>query len=470
MKNPGRPEFLIEKSRLRSLRDTAKLTQEALGAAVFGGKASKPITMTRSYQRIERAGRTSEKTAWRLAEELAKALRRNTEGVMSELRGGEPEPPPDRVTEIEQQLRAQLASGGNASLEQALKRHSEDDDPVKELARHVSQRLEVAQLEQRSGELSRLAELTGWAEKELQRPISLQGYWLLRTNSNGYRETQILLGLSDVLEHVKTEGTEWLHLEQQSDARAELIEDAPWFRVLLHRLRGRLYKEFSFVRCAPSAAGLRWVKPTEWDRWLVDGLLGGGLRGWAFENSNFVKDFGAAEESPRDLRKLRFVVDRRVRPVNLEKAKDSDFWKREAVHKGDLDELPEKALSDLQKEGTAHALVTNWLASGLWEEVLMPRLAPLPLDWWQIAVWGSSIRVGTKSGISLRLTTQYELEPEGRAFFISLAQEGSSGELTDAPWRPRSIATLVKDLQDKLDACKTQVDTDPNMPAYPAST
>jgi hypothetical protein len=95
------------------------------------------------------------------------------------------------------------------------------------LAAEISSRLEVAQLEQRSEELKSLAELTGWTPAELQRPISMEGYWLLITNTMGLRETQILFGVSEVLYQVRTEGSKWLAALQESDVRVELSDDMP---------------------------------------------------------------------------------------------------------------------------------------------------------------------------------------------------------------------------------------------------
>jgi hypothetical protein len=109
-----------------------------------------------------------------------------------------------------------------------MARHDDAPSPVRELAAEISSRLEVAQLEQRSEELKSLAELTGWTPAELQRPISMEGYWLLITNTMGHRETEILFGVSEVLYQVRTEGSKWLAALQESDVRVKLSDDMPW--------------------------------------------------------------------------------------------------------------------------------------------------------------------------------------------------------------------------------------------------
>jgi transcriptional regulator with XRE-family HTH domain len=471
MTKAGRPTFNIKPDRLRALRKQAGMTQKALAEPVFSvatlkSVVSDPRTPTNTYQRIERTGKTSEKAARRIAEVLAQALKQDPDKTFAALCGGQPEPPPDRIDEIEKQLRAQLEGGVNASLEQALQRHNDADSPVRELAQSISTRLEVAQLEQRSDELKLLTALTGWTADELQRPTSQQGYWLLVTNTYGHRETQIVLGVSEVLYQIRTRGGEWLDAISESDARVELTEDAPWLRVRLMRPRHSMfYQEFSFVRCAPSATGLQWVKPTEWDRWMINGEFASGLKDWAFQHANFVKGFQAEDKWPRELGCLRMLVQQWVKPVNPDSAEDSDRWKNVAAHKGCLDEYPETIRDNFRAEGQEHYLVTNWLASGLWDDVLAPLLSPIPADWWCIEAWGAGVQIRTEV-VSISRAARYGLGPDGLTYHIHLAEELPSGELRAAPWRQRCVNELVERLQKDLKTCQDTVAIGPKRPAW----
>lgn len=465
MKKNGRPSGIsIKKERLLELRKEAGLTQEAMGEFVVRGKFSTAATKSRSYQRIEREGLTSKTTVENLAKGLAEKLHRDASKLLDLLCGGQPEPPPDRIDEIEKQLRGQLDAGDPPLLQQALEPHRDADNPIRELAENLSFRLEVAQLEQRSDELKQLAALTGWTDEELQRPTSQQGYWLLTTNTYGHRETQIVLGVSAVRYQVMTEGGKWLDALSEPDARVALSEDAPWLRVRLqHPRQPMLYREFSFVRCAPSATGLQWVKPTEWDRWWLDEL-----RGWAFQHANFVKGFKAEDVWPRDLGRLRLQVRQWVKPENPNTAEDNDRLKSIAVHKGCLGE--DEAFQDERRErfraeGEEHSLVTNWLASGLWDEVLLPLLSPIPADWWCLEARGSGVRISTKNLLSFREMSRYALEPEGRTYLIRLVEETEAGDLRAAPWRQRCIQVLVDRLRKDLERCKEQASVGPQKPA-----
>lgn len=396
---------------------------------------------------------------------LSQKLGQDPDKTLALLCGGQPESPPNRIDEIEKQLRAQLKGGANVLLLQALQRHDDADNTVRELATHISTRLEVAQLEQRSDELKQLAALTGWTANELQRPTGLQGYWLLITHTYGHRETQIVLGVSEVIYQISTEGGKWLDPMSASDMRVELSEEAPWLRVLLqHPTQPSRFKEFSFVRCAPSATGLQWVKPTEWDRWTIDGEFTFGLKDWAFQQANFVKGFNADDMWPRDLGRLRLLVRQWVKPANPDSAEDSDRWKKVATHKGCLDEYPETIRDNFRAEGQEHYLVTNWLASGLWDDVLAPLLSPIPADWWRIEAWGAGIRIRTEV-VSTSRAARYGLGPDGLTYHIRLAEELPSGDLRAAPWRQRCVNVLVERLQKDLKTCQEQVAIGPQRPA-----
>lgn len=467
---PGRPSFKLHPARLKEHRELAQLTQTELGKLLFE-RADPPRdeeSMKRSYGRIERTGQTSRETAVRLAGVLGPLLKRDADQLLAAWRGGQPNAPPDRVDEIERQLLRQINDGGNELLQQALAHHKASDNPVRELASHISARLEVAQLEQRSEQLAQLAELTGWTPTELQRPVSNQGFWLLITNTYGHRDTQIVMGVSEVVYQVKTEGSKWLDGISASDVRVELVNDEPWLRVMLqHPLQLARFKEFSFIRCVPSATGLLWTRPTEWDWWTLDSDFVGMLN-WAFGEANFVKGYKADEQWPVDLGRLRLWVRQQVIPENEETAEGKDRWTHVAVHKGYLGEEPDyqsERRDRFREEGDEHALVTNWLASGFWDDVLVPLLAPFPADWWEIKASGSNIQVFTKM-VGFYERSRYALEPSGRTYSIRLVEETLTGDLRSAPWRQKEVHALAERLQNNLKACQEQVAIGPQRPRW----
>lgn len=476
----GRPSFHILPARLKDLRERAQLTQLALSKVLF--EKTDPlrdeVSMKRSYGRIEQTGKTSRETATRLAEVLGRLLKRDPEKLLAELRGSQPEPPPDHVEEIESRLNERIRSGGNPALQFELQQSSGSDQPdavdIKTLARDISFWLETAQLEQRHEELARLTELTGWSEDELLQPTSMHGHWLLITNTLVHRkpatrDTKILMGVSEVLHHIQMHGTEWLAGHKVSDARVELREDAPWFRVTLSALDWPFRQEFSFVRCHPNATGLQWVKPSEWDRWLLRGDDGqaSALKDWAFEHANFVKGFKEDDMWPRNVGRLRLAVQQRVKLANPESVEYNDRWRTVTIHKGWLGEDPvfqNERRESFRAAGQEHTAVTNWLESRLWEDVLTPLLSPIPVDWWHMAPRGGNILISTEQVASSQ-AARHGLEDEGRTYTIRLVEELESGEMLPAPWRQQDLKALAERLQKSLEACQKQVSIGPQRPS-----
>jgi hypothetical protein len=149
-------------------------------------------------------------------------------------------------------------------------------------------------------------------------------------------------------------------------------------------------------------------------------------------------------------------------------AAESGHWKRIAVHKGWLGE--EEAFQDERREifraeGQEHALVTNWLTSGLWDDVLAPLLSPIPADWWRIEAWGAGNQIRVEF-VSMFRAAQYGLGPDGLTYHIRLAEELPSGDLRAAPWRQRCVNVLLERLQKDLKTCQEQVAIGPQRPAW----
>lgn len=482
MKNKrGRPSFQLHPARLKDLRERAQLTQLKLSKLLF--EKTDPHrdeeSMKRSYARIEQTGKTSRETATRLTEVLGRLLDRDPKQLFTELCGGQREAPPDHVEEIENRLKEQIRSGGNPALQLALRQScpsdQPDEDDIKALARDIAFLLETAQLEQRHEELSRLTELTGWSVDKLLRPTSLHGYWLLITNTLVHRkpatrDTEILMGVSEVMHHIQVRGTEWLAGHKGSDTQVELREDAPWFRVTLSALDWPFRQEFSFVRCHPDATGLQWVKPSEWDRWLLRGDDGqaSALTGWAFEHANLVKGFEADDMWPSDVGRLRLAVQQKVKPANPESVEYNDRWRTVTIHKGWLGEEPvfqNEQRESFRAAGQEHTVVTKWLESRLWEDVLTPLLSPIPAAWWHMEPRGGNITISTKL-VAPSHAARHGLEDPGRTYTIRLVEELESGELRTVPWRQQDLKALAERLQKDLETSQRQVSIGPQRPSW----
>ena len=443
----GRPRFQIDPGRLRDLRQDAGLTQEEVARRTYrrlGKPASTTAkTMVSHYQRLEKTGRTSKA----MADALAIVL--NTS--IPELQGQSPDEVPDSVDRIEHQLRDQLATKTNVALQAALKRDPDSEDPVRSLAVDIAGWVEAAQIAQQPAELARLAELTGWTEEELLRPVSLHGHWLLHSSVHGGRSAEIVMGAGEVLRRIQDGVDKWARYHE-SDTTITLREELPWMHVdITHARIPAIRCTFSFVRCRRKPTGLEWINPTWRDRfWLDEPLMS-----WAFGRANFVAS-SDGKERPGDVQRLRFLIEEydtpdSVRPLTLVK--------------GDLDELPPKVLQNFQADGSSHFIVTNWLAAGLWP-ALLPHLDAWPLKCWKVRA-GAYIELHLDVPLAL-MRTRGEYPRLGGKYRIRLVEEAGQEEYEPAPWRQDSVATIGEALQQRLDEAVANVVVDPQSTA-PAS-
>ena len=443
-----RPSFKIDPKRLRSLREELHLTQLDLAKRVQDilGKSAKTAdaTLVTTYQRIERSGDTSKARAVALAKVLGTTV--------EILQGGDvPEDSSDFVSRLEQQLREQKESGNNPALERALGQHIktydspiDENDCIRDFATDIGVQIEVAQIGQNSIVIARLAALTGWSETQLRQPGSVHGYWLLLTTLHGSRETEIVLGVSEVMYRIRDTFEKWTKWHD-SDVRITLSRSLPWFHVeIAHPRISAKRCKFSFVRCRPEISGLKWVNPNWRDKfWLEEPLAQ-----WAFSKANLFTDFDG-KNRPDDVRQLRL----RVRERDAK-----GVFQRVAYSKGNLDELPEEVFQNFKADGNSHALVINWLAGGL-ARSLAPHLTAYPRKCW-------TIRAGTCHIAILLLDIPFRLllanndliNGNGIRYSIDLVDETSSGVYRSAPWRDSSVADVTSLLEERVFEKRDDVD------------
>lgn len=433
-----RPTFKIDPKRLLDMRKELDLTQREVAKRVHEilGKSAQTAdtTLVTTYQRIERTGNTSQARAVALAKVLGTTV--------EILQGGDvPEDSADFVSRIEQQIREQKASGNNPTLERALGQHIktytgpiDEGDCMRDFAEDIGVQIEVAQIGQNSSEIARLAALTGWSEDQLQKPGSVHGHWLLLTTEDGSRETEIVLGVLAILSRIQESLEEWTKWHE-SDVRITLSRSILWFHVdIAHPRITEMHCKFSFVRCKPEVSGLKWVKPTWRDQFWLKNLLSE----WA-SKANLFTDF-EGKSRPDDVRQLRL----RVRERDAK-----GVFHRVAYSKGDLDELPEQVFQNFKTDGNSHALVINWLASGL-ARSLAPLLSAYPRECWSI--WSGICQISILLELPYRLlrTNNDLINCNGIRYSIDLVEETSPGVYRSAPWRDSSVADVTSLLEKRV--------------------
>lgn len=424
----GRPTCQLDSDRLAALRKEKGVTQRQLAQRVYSrlGWDATEEAMERHYQRIENTGRTSPEFAKSLAEELGTTV--------TVLMGqGPEEAPPDRVDELEEQLQAQLLAGSNALLQSVFEGRKSTNPSVRALACSLAAQIEAAQFGQQAEELEKLSRLTGWTMEQVNKPMSLDGYWLMFSAIHGGGNAEVFSGATGVMLRIQRDATQYIS-PYDSDLRICLREEKPWYHVILESSQlplGRI--TFSFVRCVPQAYGLKYVSPTWRDRCFLDKPL----REWAFQSANFVVGMDR-ETQPTDVRRLRLLIE----TCNA-MGKISQL----AVVKGDIDDLRPSLLVEFQEEGRGHDLVTNWLSAGLWD-VLAPHLSKWPRSCWKVAAgWCISLELCPPHRMAM---VSDDARPYGLKFRIRLVEENGDGQHRPAPWRDHSVALVAQRLEREL--------------------
>jgi transcriptional regulator with XRE-family HTH domain len=431
----GRPTFQLDKKRLKSVREEAKLTQAEVArrAYALGKSPTTADTATKHYQKIERTGRTSRAMAKALAEVL------NT--TVNVLQGEAPDKGPSLIESLERQFRHQLETGASPALQEALaqdalaQRGDPDPDPVRAFAEQVAKRIEYMQLGPPGGELARLVELTGWTEAQLMEPMSIDGHWFVMSMIHGGRRSEIVLGVDQVQLWIQDSIRDFCPGFPRvfgTDCAITLREELPWLHVeVQHPSIPAMRNTFSFVRCTPTPWGLHWVNPSWRDRfWLDDSLLD-----WAFTHANFVVGFDG-QAVPSDMRALRLLIARRSDGEHL------------AVVKGNLEELPDDVLDNFKRQGESHDVVVSWIAAGLWEAV-EPLLHDGPAEQWQVQQSGTCIVIRRDASIRWEGPGRFVPVPSGE-YVVQLVEQLGDGKFRRVPWRQSSAEKIAERLKQRL--------------------
>lgn len=429
----GRPSFKLDKQRLRSLRKEKGLSLIELSNAISThypnwGRGSSEATLTANYQRIERTGSTSRKTA----EAIAKAL----DVSLAFLEGKEVPDSADYLKQITKLIGEQVAKGDNQALLSALSKlnASSQDEGIDRLSEDISERIEAVQLGRNPTEIAELVAYTRLSESELLTPANLKGHWFItiatrgRNRSDMLNRSDILHGENQIRGHIKEQVKEYFN-EEATDGTIRMWRDGFWYRIEIFRPSRRDLMRIDFVRCQPDANGLRWAAQS----WRDEYLIAAPLTDWAHSTYNFVSAF-ETPTSPQKIEQLRLEINEYE--GNYAQATGTELVT------GHLDEIPIHSMESFAREGSSHYLIVSWLLADL-RERLAPKLAAYPVQYWQVS--GDHC-------IDLHLEPPYSdrRTPRGIRYRIRLVEELASGELVAAPWRNADIHLAREKIQSWL--------------------
>lgn len=448
----GRSSFKVDRHLLHDRREKLGLTQAEVAERVG-------IHLTR-YQKIEWEGSTSPKTAQKLATLFGVSVETLQQGL-------EAPDSRDYLLQIEQQIREVLAKGENPLLQQALQQtfaetrftsgsgEENREDAIRYLAEDIAQRIEAVQLVQNKKEIADLVKLTGLTEAELLRPANVEGHWFInvfeswKTDPNTppdelnirsevtQRANRAIGSIKEAIEQSSS------NLPECSDESIKLSHDGFWYKVEV-KLPLRKTIRIDLVRCQPDTKGLRWVKPS----WRDEYLIREPLIDWARRNFNFVCDFDGKQSPSGDIRQLRFLV--------TEYNQSSQGFNRPTgrmVISGYLGEMHDALLTSLEEQDKTHFLVQNWLTNDL-KCSLAPFLADYPRECW--ALHGLTINLNEDRAKDRKRPL---LERHfGSKYRIDLVEQVGEDKFEPVPWREKDREALKESIQKMLD--------DPNDPAW----
>lgn len=440
----GRASFKVAKDLIRDLRERQQLTQAEVAARIS-------IHLTR-YQNIEWKGTTSPKTAQKLA-----VLYGVSTGELQQ--GLELPDPGEYIRRIERIVQERLANGENSNLNKAIQQICAEticlagapkisrEEATRYLAEDIAHRIEAVQLVRNKNEVAALSELTGLPEEELLRPANAEGIWFVNIHrrenqSEGFnarsevtqRASWAIGIVKDYLEELKLPD----HL-RGSDESIRLTQDGLWYRIEIRNQYIQRTIRIDLVRCLPDAKGLRWVKPS----WRDEYLICDPLRDWARENFNFVTDFDGIASPAGDIRQLRLLVTEYDQSIQRPTGR--------IVVSGNLEAMPDEIFESQREVNNSHALVMNWLTVDL-KHALTPHLLNHPSACWSLS--GSVIILDETKARRRPLSECYF----GPKYGIHLVEQLEDGSLRRVPFREIDHKKLNECIHEMLD--------DPTDPAW----
>lgn len=449
----GRTSFKVASHLVRDHREKLRLTQAEVAEKIG-------IHLTR-YQNIEWKGTTSPKTARKLAELFGISVDALQQGL-------EAPDPRDYLQQIEQTIREVLAKGENLLLQQALQQtfaetrftsgssQENREDAIRYLAEDIAQRIETVQLVQNKKEIADLVKLTGIAEVDLLRPANIEGHWFInvfeswKTDPNEQPEefnshTKLVQRANWAIGSIKEAVEEALKFRDHcSDESIQLNQDNIWYQIEVKHPWSRQKIRIDLVRCQPDNKGIRWVKPS----WRDEYLIREPLIYWAKANFNFVCDFDGKQSPSGDIRQLRFLVTE-----YNQSSLGVSYPTGRMVISGNLEDMSDEWVAPWREQGRSHFVVQHWLTNDL-KCSLVPFLADYPLECWSL------------HGLTIDLNEHRAKDRKrpllerhfGSKYRIDLVEQVGEDKFEPVPWREKDREALKENIQKMLN--------NPNDPAW----
>lgn len=451
----ARQTFRIDPHTLKDLRIKADRKQMEVGLYLrekFGKPSSQDRvdSATSAYQKIERTGHTSQRTAEALAQYFHVSV--------EVLQGKSPIDTIKQITElITPMLNDRSNEALNAAFDEAVKNthyfsiggpsEPTQEDKIGWLAENIGERIEAVQWARDPAELARLSSLTGLSESELLAPSYVRGHWWVVTRGIVLHEpssntARVVRGIEMLQEFIKKAWTgSMIHRRTIQDKAIQLSRDELWHRVALHD-HGWVGYEWGvdFVRCEPDGSkGVRWSAASPHNKSFLEYWL----KCFAYSNAHTVIDFDG-KQVPENACRLCFVVSQRDSESHSEIARmvvrgyALEWWEEKIAGSTQLKEMNYMILSQLEEHlrRSLNALLINH-ATELWG---------MRTD--------NFFLLEGKLVITLfePEASYYGLRKISKEYRISLMEEMPNGELVVAPWPDAEVTRLSEALKEWVNA------------------
>ncbi|CAD7492639.1 hypothetical protein ACXRSW_12950 [Aeromonas dhakensis] len=433
----GRTSFVINPERLKGLRVESGMTQEMLMSKAYKilGRSPEaaPKTLIGHYQRVEKNGHTSKA--------LANALAQVLETTVEVLQGKDTPESYHYIDKLVKQLKAQLELGINQALnnefsEWQSKYNSQCPDmneDIYDFARDLGIQIELAQLIGQEDELIKLQDITGWSSEQILNPANVHGHWFVRKTVMNSISTSLEYGLGEIMWEVRDIIKKVGHF-YTDDMHVNVKHAYPWIHIdLIHPRISDFHKtSFIFSRTLPKPDGLKWVSPSEADKWMLSEL-----DRIAFDEANFVT-LNDGFLYPSDITNLRLKI---IELTDLAKS-------RIAYSEGWLNDQEDSVFDSFLASGRAHYWIVNKLTGGL-AEGLRAHLHHLPEVSWKVDANNGRITL-TCDSWKFSAEKRAKLGFYNLSYAISLVELMPDGSYRAAPWSKKGIEDAANNITRQL--------------------
>jgi transcriptional regulator with XRE-family HTH domain len=287
-----RPKVQLDPELLKRYRTAAGLTQDELAQASIELDDNTHKITRSHYQKIERSGKTSPKSAKLIAKALGVSISElqqpnfdNRKIRLQELIKSAVKRAGEENSELSLNCMAETLDFYKEILKDGQELKTADDGKYGQLVDKISHQIEWLYLSGRSDELESLAKIFGLTTKEI-RPAALRSYWLFSSsNLRRFSLGTLVSGHQGVLEELEQNWNTIRAREQSYDITIAMMQKGKMYSLNFELPRGFSFSCEFYACNATRENGIQSLDPSPWEH----EKLMASLKKFLFERSNYVE-------------------------------------------------------------------------------------------------------------------------------------------------------------------------------------